>query len=395
MVRRNDGFKSAQNRTKAWKAAFCVALSFILAVSPVQAYATNPSQEEAIENSQALFDSASQLAQNLEEKAVISEDISSKTSEEEPYIIGEEESLREPGIKHFRLSDGSFMVADYGMPVHYEAEDGTLKDIDNTLIRTERGYEPVASALDIVLPDDLAVGEGARLDDGEHPISWKHDTVTLSSRLDEPIKDEAIEVGSIPDALTESVGGLEEQPAAEIKPEVSSEVEASTEIQSQALPDIEASAEGLTTAEKAEIIKVADLDTVLELVQKDVARTTLTKNEQFTTLKKLTADVTYRGVAKGVGLEYTTTPLGVKENIVLKDRTAPAEHIVTYRVGDLKPEQADDQTVRLLDGDGSAVWTISAPLMTDENGELSFSITMEIVETFEDSVKIRISADKT
>jgi hypothetical protein len=38
-----------------------------------------------------------------------------------PYIVGEMEGMRGPTTKQFRLSDGSYMVAEYGMPVHVEA----------------------------------------------------------------------------------------------------------------------------------------------------------------------------------------------------------------------------------------------------------------------------------
>lgn len=48
-------------------------------------------------------------------------------------ILGEVEDLREEDTKHFRLSDGSYIAVSYGMPVHYEGEDGNWKDIDNSI----------------------------------------------------------------------------------------------------------------------------------------------------------------------------------------------------------------------------------------------------------------------
>lgn len=41
-------------------------------------------------------------------------------------IIGEVEGLREEGIKHFRLSDGSFVAVSYGLPVHFQNSGGRL-----------------------------------------------------------------------------------------------------------------------------------------------------------------------------------------------------------------------------------------------------------------------------
>lgn len=45
----------------------------------------------------------------------------------------EETSLREEAVKHFRLEDGSYVAAQYGMPVHYTDDAGIWQDIDNSL----------------------------------------------------------------------------------------------------------------------------------------------------------------------------------------------------------------------------------------------------------------------
>ena len=55
-------------------------------------------------------------------------------------ILFEVEDNRDRTSKHFRLSDGTIMAADYGMDVHYE-KDGAWKDIDNRFI-----YEAPTSA---------------------------------------------------------------------------------------------------------------------------------------------------------------------------------------------------------------------------------------------------------
>ena len=39
-------------------------------------------------------------------------------------IVGEAEELRTENTKHFRMSDGSFTAVSYGIPVHYQDEDG-------------------------------------------------------------------------------------------------------------------------------------------------------------------------------------------------------------------------------------------------------------------------------
>ena len=55
---------------------------------------------------------------------------------EDAYIVGEVDDARGEYEKHFRLSDGSFVAAEYDFPVHYQ-QDGEWVDIDNTLTAEE------------------------------------------------------------------------------------------------------------------------------------------------------------------------------------------------------------------------------------------------------------------
>ncbi len=48
-------------------------------------------------------------------------------------VVGEVVENRAEREKHFRMEDGSFLTVDYGVPVHYEAEE-EWEEIDNTLI---------------------------------------------------------------------------------------------------------------------------------------------------------------------------------------------------------------------------------------------------------------------
>ena len=51
----------------------------------------------------------------------------------------EVEELREENVKHFKLSDGSYVAAQYNYPVHYDDGSGKLLDIDNALIESSGG----------------------------------------------------------------------------------------------------------------------------------------------------------------------------------------------------------------------------------------------------------------
>ncbi len=66
------------------------------------------------------------------EKVVDSTDSTDTAKENMPFIVGEDVSKRGENEKHFRMSDGSYVMAQYNSPVHYE-EEGAWKAIDNTL----------------------------------------------------------------------------------------------------------------------------------------------------------------------------------------------------------------------------------------------------------------------
>ena len=60
-------------------------------------------------------------------------DYDDDVSPPDTYIDGEVMEARDEYEKHYRLTDGSFLAAQFQVPVHYEA-DGVWEDIDNTLI---------------------------------------------------------------------------------------------------------------------------------------------------------------------------------------------------------------------------------------------------------------------
>ena len=66
---------------------------------------------------------------------------------EAPNItVYEDVSLREAIVKHFRLSDGTYVAAQYAYPVHYVSEEGTLEDIDNSLAEASGGVYATPTA---------------------------------------------------------------------------------------------------------------------------------------------------------------------------------------------------------------------------------------------------------
>ena len=61
----------------------------------------------------------------------------SETVEEPPQIISEDISQRENDVKHFLMSDGSYMAVQYSSPVHFKNQENEWEEYNNNLSETE------------------------------------------------------------------------------------------------------------------------------------------------------------------------------------------------------------------------------------------------------------------
>ena len=74
----------------------------------------------------------------LNSELISSDVIETELTEESSEIISEIEDERTENSKTFRLSDGTNMIAQYNMPIHYKNKKGDWVDYDNTLTTTEK-----------------------------------------------------------------------------------------------------------------------------------------------------------------------------------------------------------------------------------------------------------------
>lgn len=92
-------------------------------------------------------------------------------------IIGEVVSKREENVKHFRLSDGSFLAADYGVPVHYK-NGNEWDDIDNSLQENKNNKEQLinkSNRFQTAFPKQMQPDGGITVSDGDYALSFKID----------------------------------------------------------------------------------------------------------------------------------------------------------------------------------------------------------------------------
>lgn len=97
---------------------------------------------------------------------------------EVPYVIGEVEEKRTETSKTFRMSDGTYCLADYGFPVHYRDANNEWADYDNTLTFDEtvdsdgmNGYENSLSDVGIKFAKNAKSSNLLKLTSGDYKIS--------------------------------------------------------------------------------------------------------------------------------------------------------------------------------------------------------------------------------
>ena len=109
-------------------------------------------------------------------------------------------------------------------------------------------------------------------------------------------------------------------------------------------------------------------------------------------VKNVTSETLFKNAFEGADLQYIVSPLGVKENIILKNAAAPHSFIQNYSSNKLTPKQTNPQTVTLYFGE-QAVYTVAAPVMTDAAGALSDALTLQLVSAKNGKFQIKLTAD--
>ena len=122
-------------------------------------------------------------------------------------------------------------------------------------------------------------------------------------------------------------------------------------------------------------------------------------NDELSVLKHLEelpgleSGLKYNDVTDGISLEYTVTPGGIKENIIIESVHSPEmlEQGILYSInaGDLVPELIDNRIV-FLNGSGQPMYTFYAPLMYDGRGEISTDLTLRIDDADNDNGNINV-----
>lgn len=128
-----------------------------------------------------------------------------------------------------------------------------------------------------------------------------------------------------------------------------------------------------------------------KIVKKDEK---LKGNDKYTVLQNQISETVYENIYNNVDIQYLTTSVGIKENIILKNANAQNEFNIQYKFNELTAESVDDRLIVLKDKSGNVVYSIEAPYMVDAKGRTSTQLSMSITEQKNSKLTVKLAADK-
>ena len=369
---------------------------------------------------------------------------------EDAYIVGEAYDARDEFQKDYRLSDGSFIAVEYGVPVHYE-EDGEWQDIDNRL-------EPIAmyDGTDVyqTVNGDVSQSFSASLEDGSIMASSSGDSMLSVSLWDgasseekpvavdldtepdtEPDEAESDEPDStqVPDSAPEAADAEDQaEVTAEPKqventdstvadetvlPEDESTDEETSDSEAEPAPEANpeeqeptAEAEPEEETEEQDQLLPFNRDATAKIAEDDLVSAVATyqstseepRSKTDVIPAALQSTVLYEDVYEGVDLQYDLFSYNIKESIVLKApqekandpdaASTPYRYCFRLDLANLTPTLQEDGSILMTDDQEQPVYEIPTPFMIDANGEFSDAVTYSLTQ-LEDSYLLTVEAD--
>lgn len=279
------------------------------------------------------------------------------------YVTGEIEALRTSNEKHFRLSDGTFVAVDYGMPVHYETQTrgGTQwNEIDNTLLldsktgvyRVENGAEVKTFAAELT-PDEPLFSS-----------SWENYSVSMS--LLQPSFAESMVSKNDRSAETKTISGsfnLSQEKASSISRDDKDPVIAVT---------------------PAQVIDNSEED------QEDNETSSISEQVE---LPNYASTILYPDFIPDVDLQYDAYGQNIKESILINAPQEEYNYRFFLELTDLIPSLQESGAIVLANEDGEEIYMIPAPYMIDDEGVFSDDVYYSL-ETVEGGYLLTVTASE-
>ena len=342
-------------------------------------------------------------------------------------VVGEVESLREESTKHFRLSDGSFIAVSYGMPVHYEDENGIWQDIDNTLMTNSSSntYQLNRTDADVSFSNALTDGTVLTTSIGDVSVSMSLlDTAQAiqmisgetDAELNEVDEEQSAEAGAVSDSVADETASVEtaiETVPDELNTEtITQETIAENELAST-VPEIPAADSVSEQTEEPAVIGEASNSDEVSLTPAEMLSFDRTASAQITEeapamlmLQEnydwciediipdtLQSSLIYEDVFPDVDILYTAYGHNIKEEIIVHSQQDAYRYDFLLDLDGLTAELNEDGSVSLLDDQNEQVYSIPAPYMEDGNHVFSSDVHYILTNTTQGTI-LTVEADK-
>ena len=370
---------------KTWRSivSLLLVLVFALELLPLSSF--------AVESNDLTKTEAVETAQPKEQSAT------DTVSTDEPYVVSEVEELREEAVKHFRMSDGSFLAVQYGTPVHYKDESDQWQEIDNSLT-PENGklvtkYGDVEKTFSQTLSDgklfDVKVGDFSLGMSLMSPGGKSGDVVMAAEDSEQAELPTTAQEAEQTEEVTEEHADEQSAESAEVA-EIREDNKASKGTGTADSADIEAyenteAKEKVTPApvEPSEAPTPVE-DSVMRVVAAPSIKATVESkapmrvnaSERLTAEKLVarelsTAEVFYANALQSVDLNYQSTTNSVKESIIIKAPPSSYSYSFLLTLTGVTPKLQDDGSITCSAKDGKIIFVIPAPFMIDAAGAVS------------------------
>ena len=359
----------------------------------------------------------------------------SESASTELYVIGEVPELRDATSKHFRLSDGSYAAVEYGIPIHFQGEDNTWEEIDNTLTYTnvegmymsengteERGF---ADTLYLGQPVFVTQQDGYQVELSLMQQEEAVDEMPVDENTpesEESVVDEAVD--SAPEEESDAIGNEEAgMPNEDAVPDESvmendaDIIVAEDTIMERTSLDIQETTtavynDALNLSEDEVAImtdtEIIDEEVAAESSEEGVPAVVINPGDGASLLNaddaeqalaaqfapdKLGSTVLYENVFDGVDLMYENYSYNIKETILVNEPQASYDYVFRLEVDGLSPVLEEDGAVYLYDEKDNPIYIIPAPYMYDANNTLSYDVEYTL-EMDDGGYILTVSADE-
>ena len=338
-------------------------------------------------------------------------------------VVGEVEDLREEDTKHFRMSDGSFIAVSYGMPVHYENEDGNWEDIDNTIVQNSEtstyqlnredavvsfanaltngtvlttskdGKSITMSVLDTTQAVQMIAGEEAAELMGEEAAGTQVAETVPEETVDETVPEETEAVTEPEETAAETEPEETVAETEEIVPETTaaSVMEESQETAAEAVAEVIETVTDVTEAEATEAIEI-EAEAAVAAVDEMVVENTEEVSESEEAAGE-TAKTQAEEVEASEAAEETTTATSSEETeapTVPEEITAPTVPEATEAV--TEPEEtvpettvAESETIGEMDADAVVAPVVSGGVTFDRSATAEIAAEMPSMLSLQES----------